>query len=262
MPMPHAAEHAPGSFCWIELATTDQAEAKRFYGDLFGWSAHDSPMGADAIYTMFQQEGRDVAACYRLRSEMASAGVPPHWNLYVAVASADDAAERAGELGARVVTAPFDVLDAGRMAVIEDPTGAVISVWEAGTHGGFGIEGAEGTLFAADLSTSDQERASQFYSELFGWRVGKEDEDPEHNYYHLFNGESYIGGILPPSVGGPGAPPHWLIYLGVADCDAATIRAQAGGAQIYMPPTAVEDVGRMAVLADPQGASFALFQAR
>jgi predicted enzyme related to lactoylglutathione lyase len=148
--------------------------------------------------------------------------------------------------GAKVIAEPFDVYDVGRLAVVQDPTGAVFSMWQAKRHNGFGI----------NLSTSDQDGASRFYEQLFKWRIGKEDEDPSHNYYHLFNHDEFIGGIPPPAFRNPGAPPHWQIYLLVSDCDVVATEAK-----LYMPPMKIEDIGRMAVMADPQGAAFAIFEA-
>src|SRR5205823_8815558 len=129
--MPNIEKHTPGSFCWIELGTTDQNAAKNFYGKLFGWEANDMPMGPNGVYTIFKLGGRDAGAAYSLREEQRSAGVPPHWMLYVAVESADDSAKRAGKLGGKVVMDAFDVSDLGRMAVIQDPAGAMFSVWQA-----------------------------------------------------------------------------------------------------------------------------------
>jgi hypothetical protein len=138
-------------------------------------------------------DGRDVAAVYTLRPEQQARGVPAHWSLYVAVENADTAADRARGLGATVIAEPFDVYDVGRMAVVQDPTGAVFSMWQAKRHNGFGIKGVPGTFCVADLSTSDQDGASRFYEQLFKWRIGKEDEDPSRSYYHLFNHDEFIG---------------------------------------------------------------------
>lgn len=93
--MPHVDQHAPGTFCWVELATSDQPAAKQFYNKLFGWSAFDQPMGANDFYTMFQLDGRHAAAAYTLRPEHRASNIPPHWMLYVCVTSADDTASRA-----------------------------------------------------------------------------------------------------------------------------------------------------------------------
>lgn len=210
--MAHVEKHVTGDFCWIELATTDQPAAKNFYSGLFDWDIAEFPIAANDFYTTFKIDGRDVAAAYTLRSEQRAQGVPPHWNLYVAVENADSTTERATGLGTKVIAKPFAVHDAGRMAILQDPAGAVFSVWQAKRNIGFGVKGIPGTFCVADLSTPDQDGASRFYERLFGWRIGKEDEDPTHNYYHLFNHDEFIGGILPQAFRSPGAPPVVLSF--------------------------------------------------
>src|SRR5215470_6861833 len=148
--MTNIEKHAPGSFSWIELATTNQTAAKDFYFKIFGWSSNDYPMGPSEVYTIFQVEGRDAAAACALRPDQAAHGVPPHWNLYVAVESADASAARAEQLGGKILAPPFEVFDSGRMAVIQDPTGAAISLWQPNKHPGTGIGGVDGTLCWAD----------------------------------------------------------------------------------------------------------------
>lgn len=253
-------QHAPGDFCWIELATTDQIAAKTFYQALFGWTVNDSPMGPDDFYSMFQVQGRQTAAAYTIRPEQRSQGVPPHWMLYVATANADASAARASQLGGKVFAPPFDVFDFGRMSVMQDPTGATFSVWQAKTHVGTGITGVPGTLCWADLSTPDVDRAKDFYSGLFGWQITPGENDPS-GYLHIKNGDHFIGGIPPAQHRNPNAPPHWLPYFTVEDCDATTNKAKELGANVYLAPMTMEGVGRMAVLADPQGAVFAIFKA-
>jgi uncharacterized protein len=253
-------KHKAGDFCWIELATSDQEAAKKFYGELFGWAASDSQMGPNEYYTSFLLNGRQVGAAYTLRQRHLEKGIPPHWILYVATESADESAKRAEELGGKVEMAPIDVFGAGRMAVLQDPTGAHFCVWQAQEHVGSRIAGVDGTLCAADLITSDQEAASAFYEGLFGWQIGKEDEATAHRYYHIFNGGEFLGGIPPADFAGPTVVAHWQIYLQVADCEASAVKAKDLGAKFYMPPLKVEDVGWMSVMEDPQGAGFALFQ--
>jgi len=257
--MPHIDKHPPGAFCWIELGTTDQNAAKSFYSSLLGWSVKDFPMGPNDFYSMFQVDGRDAGAAYTLRPDQRAQGVPPHWMPYIAVVSADDAAHRAAQLGGKVLAAAFDVYDVGRMAVLQDPAGATFSVFQPKQHTGTGITGVDGTLCWADLSTPDQAGAADFYSRLFGWAIMKEDEGG-HGYFHIKNGEDFIGGIPPVTYRDPGVPPHWLAYFLVSDCDAAVAKAKELGASVHMPATTFEE-GRFAVLGDPQGAVFAIFQA-
>lgn len=256
--MANIDQHAPGSFCWIELATTDQSAAKSFYGDLFGWTATDNPMGPDEVYSIFKLGGRDTGAAHTLYKGQREQGVPPHWSLYIAVDSADDAAAQAAKLGGKVLAPAFDVFDIGRMAVLQDPAGAMFSVWQAKAHKGTGITGEEGTLCWADLSTPDPEGAGKFYAGVFGWSAIKDERDPS-GYLHIKNGEEFIGGIPPASHRNPQAPPHWLIYFQVSDCESAAAKAKQLGATVHMPPRKMENVGTMAIMADPQGAVFAIF---
>lgn len=256
--MPNIDQHRPGSFCWIELATTDQAAAKQFYEQLFGWQVREFPMGAEDIYTIFQIDGRDTAACYTLRPDQKAQGVPPNWLLYVCVESADQTASRAKELGAQIFAGPFDVAEHGRMAVLQDSVGAVFAVWQPKANPGIQIAGVPGTLCWADLVTRDAEKAKSFYSALFGWQIARGEHDPS-GYLHIKNGEEFIGGFPPAANIPPQVPPHWEAYFLVSDCDATAAKAKELGAQIYLGPMAIEHVGRFAVVADPQGAVFAIF---
>jgi uncharacterized protein len=257
--MPTVERYAPGEFCWIELATSNQNEAKSFYTALFGWTVRDVPIGPDAVYSLLELQGRVAAGAFSISPSESAAGVPPHWHLYVAVASADAAANRAAELGGKVVEAPFDVMDRGRAALIQDPTGAFFSVWQASKRPGIGVTGEPGAFCWADLSTLDQARAKTFYEGLFGWKL-KPGEGKESGYLHIVNGENYIGGVPPAQQNRGNAPPHWLIYFAVADVDATFQRAQDMNARSLLRPTDFEGVGRVAMLADPQGAVFALYR--
>ncbi len=258
--MPNVDKHSPGSFSWVELATTDQNSAKKFYSSLFGWSINDSPLGPGEIYTIFRIDGRDAAAGYTISAADREQGVPPHWNLYIGTANADQTAKRAGELGGNVLAPPFDVMDAGRMSVIQDPGGAIFCVWQANKSQGIGIAGVEGTLCWADLNTPDTAGAKKFYEGLFGWTMAVSDKDPS-GYLHIKNGEEFIGGAPPAAQRDPKIPPHWMLYFYVKDVDASAARAKQLGGGIVMEPLTMENVGRMAVVADPQGAVFAIFAA-
>jgi len=253
-------KHPPGAFCWIELSTTDQNAAKSFYNSLFGWTAEDFPMGPNDFYTMFQLEGRDTGAAYTMRPEQRSQGVPPHWMMYIAVANVDEAAGRVAGLGGKLMAPPFDVYDAGRMALVQDPTGAVFALWQSKTHSGTGIAGVPGTLCWADLMTPAVERAKSFYAGLLGWTITASENDPS-GYLHIRNGEEFIGGMPPSNFSPPNTPPHWLAYIYVANCDETAVKCNQLGGKTLMAPMNIEKVGRMAVLADPQGAVFAAFAA-
>jgi uncharacterized protein len=258
--MPTVEHFAPGEFCWIELATSNQNAAKSFYTALFGWTVRDVPVGPEEVYSLLEHQGRVAAGAFTISASENAAGVPPHWHLYVAVASADEAAKKATELGGKVVEAPFDVMDRGRAALLQDPTGAFFSVWEAKKRIGMGVTGEPGAFCWADLITPDQARAKTFYEGLFGWKL-KAGEGKESGYLHIVNGENYIGGVPPAHQNNPKDPPHWLIYFAVADVDAGFRRAKDMNARILLRPMDFEGVGRVAMLADAQGAVFALYRA-
>jgi uncharacterized protein len=245
-------EHAPGTFCWIELATTDGPAAKKFYSELFGWEGQDNPIGPGMVYTMLKLDGKDVGALYQKGDEMKQ--VPTHWASYIAVTSADETAAKAKSLGGTVVQEPFDVMEHGRMAVIADPTGAHFCIWQPKQHKGVGIKNENNTLCWNELLTNDTERAKDFYTKLFGWK--SKTDAGETPYTEWINGEDHIGGMMQiqPFMGP--MPPNWGIYIAVDDCDGKVAKAQSLGARTYVPPTDIPNVGRFAVLADPQGAVF------
>ncbi|HYM00166.1 MAG TPA: VOC family protein [Blastocatellia bacterium] len=255
--MANIERHANGSFCWIELGTTDQAAAKKFYGSLFGWSPNDRPVGPDSYYTIFQLHGRTCAAAYALGADAHAKGIPPHWMIYIAVENADQAASRAAKLGGKAVAPAFDVFDAGRMAEINDPTGTHFNVWQPKNNTGIGVKDEDGALCWADLSTSDPSRAAEFYSGLFGWTITAGEKDP---YLHIQNGQDFIGGIPPAEYRPPNAPPHWLIYFKVSNCKVAAEHAERLGGKVLSQPMTMEKVGKWAVVADPQGAVFSIFE--
>ena len=162
--------YEPGTFSWIELSTTEPEAAKEFYGGLFGWQADDQPLPDGGVYSMMQIDGERVAAIAAQMDDQRAAGVPPNWFSYVTVASADDAAKRASELGGSVHAGPFDVMEAGRMAVVGDPTGAMFGIWQAGESIGATLVNDPGALTMNELSTNEPQKAMPFYEGLFGWR--------------------------------------------------------------------------------------------
>ena len=249
-------EHAPGSFCWIELATTDGPGAKTFYTELFGWEAQDSPIGPDMVYTMLKLNGKDVGALFQ-KGEMMK-DVPTHWASYVSVNSADETVAKAKSLGGTIRQEAFDVMDVGRMAVITDPTSATFCIWEPKKHKGIGVKGETNSLCWNELLTNDTAKAIDFYTKLFGWKT--KTDSGATPYTEIINGEEHIGGIMQiqPHMGP--MPPNWGIYVAVDDCDGTAQKAIASGGRQYVPPTDIPKVGRFAVLSDPQGAVFSIIK--
>lgn len=252
--MGERTSHAPGTISWSDLGTTDPDAAKTFYTSLFDWEIEEMPIPDGGTYSMLRKDGRNAAAL-----SAAMSGMPPAWNTYITVQSANDAAVKATALGATVMTEPFDVMDAGRMAVIQDPTGAVFCVWEPGRSIGAEIVNGPGALTLSQLNTVDPERAIEFYSGLFGWE-SEPVEGGDVPYWGFSNGGRLAGGmmLLPTEMG---APSHWLNYFGMASLDDAVGRVEELGGSVMVPPTEVPG-GRFLVASDPQGAVFGLFSGR
>ena len=249
--MGERTSYAHGTFSWAELATSDAGAAKDFYTGLLGWDYDDSPMGDGTVYSMAKRDGRYVAALF-------ASDQPPHWNCYVTVDSVDAVTARAGELGAHVVAEPFDVMYVGRMAVIADPTGAPVCLWEARTHIGASLVNTPGAMTWNDLVTPDPDAAAAFFEALLGWTT---EEIPGSGGYRIIrNGERTNGGMmrLDPERMGADTPPHWMPYFGHEDVDRAVEQVPARGGQLFSGPHRMPQ-GSIAVFADPQGAVFALW---
>jgi predicted enzyme related to lactoylglutathione lyase len=251
-------EIQPGSFCWVELGTTDNEAAKSFYTQLFGWDYEDRSMGPEGVYTILKLNGKDVGGLYKLMPDMLAQGIPPHWMSYVSATNADEIAEKAKAAGATVMNGPFDVFNLGRMAVIQDPTGALFSIWQAKEHKGSGAWGTANAVVWNELGTNDTQKAGEFYSNVFGWTT---QQFPGPMEYTLFNnGDNGIGGMYQITAEMGPIPPHWLVYFAVDDCDAAVQKATGLGANVMKPAEDIPGVGRFAILTDPQGAQFALLK--
>jgi predicted enzyme related to lactoylglutathione lyase len=255
------SSHIPGTFSWPELATTDQKGGVAFYRALFGWNVDERPAGPDETYSMFRLGDKEVAAGCSLRPEERKAGVPSHWNMYVSVTNADDAVKRAEQLGAKVLAPPFDVMDVGRMAVLQDPTGAVFQLWQAKNHIGARVLNEPGALCWTELATRDTKSAESFYTQLFGWSAKHSAPDSPMEYTEFsIQGQPSIGMMPMPATMPPGVPSYWMPYFQVSDCDATTAKAKELGAGVMVPPQDIPSTGRFAVLQDPQGAVFAVFR--
>jgi predicted enzyme related to lactoylglutathione lyase len=252
--MGERTSHAPGTFSWTDLSTSDPEAAKSFYGELLGWEFDDQPMPGDDVYSMAMRQGGQVAALFRARE-----GMPTAWNSYVTVESADATAAKASQQGGTPMGDPFDVMEAGRMALVQDPTGAVLAAWEPRESIGATLVNVPGAITMNQLNTSDPERAQEFYAGLFGWRyesVGGGDQP----YWGIYLGDRVNGGMmpLPPDAG---APSHWLVYFGTGSVDDDAGRIGDRGGQVMVPPLDVPG-GRIVVAQDPQGAVFGLFAGR
>jgi predicted enzyme related to lactoylglutathione lyase len=252
--MGERSQYTPGTFCWCELSTTDQDAAKAFYGALFGWVAEDLRVGDDGVYSMMQLDGQQVAAIAKQPQAQTQAGVPSLWHSYVSVASADQTAQRAKELGADVHAGPFDVMEAGRMAVIRDPQGAYFFLWEPRMRQGATLVNAPGALVWNELQSPDLDASAAFYDDLFGWQTEQVPAMPTR-YLSIKNGEAANGGMRELD---EGMPPNWLAYFGTADVERGLARVLELGGKALTPVIDIQ-MAKFAVVQDPQGAVFALY---
>jgi predicted enzyme related to lactoylglutathione lyase len=250
------SEHRPGTFSWVDLSTTDPDGAKRFYSELFSWEFEDMPAGEGMTYSMARLNGDYTAAAFEQMEDERGQGIPPHWNSYVTVESVDATAARAKELGGTVLMEPFDVLDVGRQAVIQDPTGAVLAVWEPRTMIGAGVVNEPGALTWNELHTGDIDAAISFYSDLFGWSTEAMDTGDGPAYHVIRNGDRSNGGIMGIQAG---EPPNWMPYFVTSSVDESLPKVEGAGGEKLAGPMPMPS-GQIAVVRDPQGAVFGLWE--
>ncbi len=253
--MGERSSYAPGTFCWAELSTPDPDAAKAFYGPLLGWQSNDIPLGDGAVYSIAQVDSLSVAAIASQPQAQRDAGLAPVWSSYVSVQSADAAAQHAKDLGATVHAEPFDVMSAGRMAVIQDPQGAYLMVWQAHETIGAQLVNAPGALVWNELASPDLDASTSFYSRLFGWEI-EPFEGSSEPYLSIRNAGANNGGIR--QLAPPGIPPHWLVYFGVPSIEDALSKVGELGGSTLAGPIDIQ-MAKIAVIQDPQGAVLALY---
>jgi predicted enzyme related to lactoylglutathione lyase len=250
--MPEFTEYAPGTPCWVDVTSPELERSLAFYTELFGWTADQDPRPEAGGYTMLSKDGKLVAAA----SPPQQDGMPSFWTTYLASDDVDDTAARIQEAGGSLLMEPFDVFEAGRMVVAQDPTGAVFGVWQAGEHHGSQLGNEPGSFTWNECQTTDPVAAAEFYRSVFGYEVDEWDLGQGEPYRVLKVGEKGVAGM---STIGPemeGTPPNWATVFSVADTDASVEKAQELGAAVLVPPTDLPDIGRFAVLRDPVGAVF------
>ena len=249
--------HPAGTPTWVDLMSSDPERARRFYGELFGWTFQ---VGGPETghYATAQRDGCNVAG---IGSPPPGAQAPalPLWNLYFATDDADATAAKVQALGGAVVTAPMDVMDAGRLAFFTDPTGAGFGVWQARAHRGAQIVDEPGTMCWREVNTPDAPRACEFYGKVFGLEPKKLEATAGFDYWTLHRGPITAGGVLQMTNEWAGVPPHWMTYFAVEDTDAAAKRVVDLGGKVSVPPFD-SPYGRISVVNDPGGATFSIIK--
>jgi predicted enzyme related to lactoylglutathione lyase len=273
--MPERDGYPAGVPCWIDTSQPDPDAAVTFYRDLFGWDFEDvMPEGSEGAYFIGRIRGGDVAAVAGLPEN-----APPMatWNTYIQVDSVDEAASRVNEAGGRIIAEPMDVMDAGRMAVAADPEGAVFSLWEPRRHRGARVVNEHGSLNFNTLSTRSPDEAKAFYGAVFGWgpltlgggaemwtlpgygdhleelNPGMREGMAEMGAPKGF--EDVVAALMPIADDQPHEPAHWSVTFAVDDAVETAAKARELGGEVVVEPFDAPWV-RLAVLKDPQGATF------
>jgi predicted enzyme related to lactoylglutathione lyase len=235
--------------CWVDLTVSDVPAAQAFYGWVLGWSFADT---ADDFggYVIAQVKGASAAGI----GPTPQPGLPSSWTLYLASDDVDGTAKQIGDAGGTILLPPGDVGPIGRLCVAADPTGAVFGVWQAGEHLGTELHSEPGGLTWEDLRTPDPDAARAFYTAVFGYEThALEPAGPDYTTFHLPGDEAPLGGMG--GMFGSDGPPHWVVYFGVPDTDAALERALGAGGSVAGPATQ-SPYGKMGTITDPFGATF------
>jgi uncharacterized protein len=241
----------PGTPCWVDLGVTDPAKARAFYSALFGWDIQEGPPEAGG-YSLCLLDGKPVAGIGQSQGDM-----PIFWTTYLASADADKTAAAITGAGGQVLMPPFDVMDVGRMFIASDPAGAFFGVWEAKAHTGVGLANEPSTLIWNENMSRGYEANKAFYGSVFGYHFGDIGAEGM-NYSTLDLDGRPVGGIGELMAEAPAnMPAVWSTYFGVDDTDAAVARVAELGGTVIAPPWD-SPYGRMAVVADDQGAVFSL----
>jgi predicted enzyme related to lactoylglutathione lyase len=239
-----------GKFVWHEQVSSDPKQAQEFYTQLFGWGTEVfKPGEGDYDYAMISAHGQSHGGFGKAQE----GAPPPHWLSHVRVGNVDETVQKAEAAGGKLAAGPFEMGEVGRMAIIGDPQGAYISAYEPESDG----PAAEGVFVWDELGTTDVDAAQGFYEEVFGWTTN--DMGPEYGGYRIFNrGDTGVAGLM--ALPDSSIPPHWQPYVAVDDPDARVKKASELGGSILMEPMDVPNVGRIAVLQDPQGATFGIIK--
>jgi uncharacterized protein len=253
--MSERTSYEPGTPCWMELGgIPDFDAAEAFYRDLLGWEIPEQENSAQlGGYRRAKLNGKDVAGA----SPVMQDGQPCEWNTYVSVEDADATTAKVRDAGGTVVVEPLDVMGMGKMAIFADPTGAAFGIWEPGSFVGAEVVNEDGSFGWNELGTRDVAAAREFYGKVFDWTVEEQEMPGMGTYYVWKNGENVRGGMVDITTMSPDAPSNWLVYFTVPDADAAVETTKAAGGQVFNGPFDIP-VGRLAIMADAQGAMFAV----
>ncbi|PID85375.1 MAG: glyoxalase [Chloroflexi bacterium] len=239
-------------FCWVNLGTSDFEGAKVFYGGLFGWLFEDKPADMGASYTIACIDGHSVAGLGSLPPDAEEQGIPTSWSSFVKHDDIEAVAAKITAGGGNIVMPVTDVMTEGRMLLATDPTGALFGVWEPQDNIGAQVVNAPNSLLWNELQTHDVEAAQAFYASVFGWAH----ETGEDGYVVVSVDGRMQAGMMALQEEWGDVPPHWSVYFLVEDVETAVAKVHELGGTVLRPPFPVAEMGKMAVVQDPQGGVF------
>lgn len=254
--MPTMTSYPPGQFCWVDFTAHDAVAASEFYARLFGWYAEEQDTGSGPPYWIFKIGDQQIGGLGQMSEEMASQGIPPMWNSYVAVEDVDAIAKKVPTLGGIVTMPPMPVPGAGWMAFLQDPTGGNLAIWQKDQHFGAELIGETGTCCWNELATKDLDKAKDFFSGLFGWEYKPNPHAPAP-YAIIKNQGLDVGGLMQMTEEWGDIPSHWMVYFATEDVQATADKTAELGGQVCVPPFDTP-VGPISVLTDPQGGTFSV----
>ncbi|MFA7297390.1 MAG: VOC family protein [Dehalococcoidia bacterium] len=252
----HIERFKQGWPAWVELMTSDDAAAMEFYRELFGWRdvATEIPGG---VYHTAHLDDDAIAGLGVQNPDEVARGIPPHWSVYLAVDDVEATASLVAGAGGQVMLPPMDVMGLGRMAIIADPTGGIVGLWQGQMMPGFARHSEPGSVTWCELMTDDAPRAAAFFVSTLGVQSSETDMGGGHAYIMFGPDGEHMAGIMTKTPEMGPMPNVWGVYFEVADTDATVARAQGLGATVLQPPTDITP-GRFAMIADPQGAIFGI----
>ncbi len=251
--------YVPGQFCWVDLMAHDMAAAARWYCDFLGWTVQQQDTGGGPPYAQFFLDRYSVAGLGQMPDNMRAQGIPPFWTSYVSVADAATAAAKLERHGGRVTVPVLDVMDAGKMAFVQDPEGAHFALWEPKQHHGAAYVNHPGGFSWNELRTRNLEAAQLFYGDVFGWTFSRNADSP-NPYVEIVNAGRANGGLLQMTEAWGDIPANWGVYFSVENAGGAVEKAKALGGSVAVPPFEAPPAGIIAVLADAEGAHFSVIE--
>jgi len=258
--MEEITTHPNNTFSWVDLATINAEEAKKFYKAVFNWDFVDEPYGDGMFYTMCMINNKPVAAIFDMPIEQKNMGLPPYWMPYITIENADDTAGKIISSEGTILAQPMEVYDNGRMAVAQDNSGAVFAIWQPKGSIGASYKNIPGSMAWVELGVFDLDKPKKFYSDVFGWT--EKTENMGGNDYTTFffdNGPmDMAAGMYLMSEEMKDIPPHWLTYFMVSKTADTLELVRSNRGEVLMGPLFIEGIGNFAVIRDPQGGVFGI----